>query len=149
MIVKVPAHVQEGRLLSLESVQKQKVYGSVVVICVLHYRLKKRRIKLLTSWLSRWTTLIKNIINVKDEWAPRVVSTVMCRVTSFCLNIHETANAQPVPQTAPIHNHNTSRVFHQISFFRFEISAILRNIFTSLVLPGSIPKDCISLSIWK
>ena len=42
MIVKVPAHVQEGRLLSLESVQKQKVYGSVVVICVLHYRLKKK-----------------------------------------------------------------------------------------------------------
>ena len=74
---------------------------------------------------------------------------VNCHVTSFCLNIHETANAQPVPQTAPIHNHNTSRVFHQISFFRFEISAILRNIFTSLVLPGSIPKDCISLSIWK
>ena len=43
MIVKVPAHVQEGRLLSLESVQKQKVYGSVVVICVLHYRLKKKK----------------------------------------------------------------------------------------------------------
>ena len=37
MVDQLPAHVQQGGLLSLEPVQKQKVDRRVVVVRVLHY----------------------------------------------------------------------------------------------------------------
>ena len=50
----LPAHIWQGGLLCLKSIQEQKVYGSMMIIGVLHDRLKSKRFKRLSRSL-KWS----------------------------------------------------------------------------------------------